>query len=124
MNVNFVTLGELCSRSPRPGRFKILGFGLGLASRKPHFHQNKTFVIIKPCIRKSVCFAPLAQLDRASGYEPEGREFESLSAHHSFQPLAGLFYPICYRCLSSCCSEKCRDSLNCLPFQFCLFARV
>ena len=27
--------------------------------------------------------APLAQLDRASGYEPEGREFESLRAHHS-----------------------------------------
>ena len=26
--------------------------------------------------------APLAQLDRASGYEPEGREFESLRAHH------------------------------------------
>src|SRR5258708_117749 len=39
--------------------------------------------------------APLAQLDRASGYEPEGREFESLRAHHSkirsvlgFTPLA------------------------------------
>jgi hypothetical protein len=32
--------------------------------------------------------APLAQLDRASGYEPEGREFESLRAHHisSLQP--------------------------------------
>jgi hypothetical protein len=29
-------------------------------------------------------FAPLAQLDRASGYEPEGREFESLRAHHFF----------------------------------------
>ena len=28
--------------------------------------------------------APLAQLDRASGYEPEGREFESLRAHHSY----------------------------------------
>src|SRR4249920_844075 len=30
------------------------------------------------------CFraAPVAQLDRASGYEPEGREFESLRAHH------------------------------------------
>src|ERR1700722_2930850 len=32
-------------------------------------------------------FAPLAQLDRASGYEPEGREFESLRAHHSFHSL-------------------------------------
>ena len=28
--------------------------------------------------------APLAQLDRASGYEPEGREFESLRARHNF----------------------------------------
>ena len=32
--------------------------------------------------------APVAQLDRASGYEPEGREFESLRAHHYFRPLA------------------------------------
>src|SRR5882762_4322063 len=32
----------------------------------------------KQCIR-----APVAQLDRASGYEPEGREFESPRAHHS-----------------------------------------
>src|SRR5205823_6294959 len=30
--------------------------------------------------------APLAQLDRASGYEPEGREFESLRARHSSLP--------------------------------------
>jgi hypothetical protein len=29
--------------------------------------------------------APVAQLDRASGYEPEGREFESPRARHSFQ---------------------------------------
>ena len=27
--------------------------------------------------------ALVAQLDRASGYEPEGREFESLRAHHT-----------------------------------------
>ena len=26
--------------------------------------------------------APVAQLDRASGYEPEGRVFESPRAHH------------------------------------------
>jgi hypothetical protein len=31
---------------------------------------------------KSLKYAPLAQLDRASGYEPEGREFESLRARH------------------------------------------
>ena len=29
--------------------------------------------------------APVAQLDRASGYEPEGREFESPRAHHFLQ---------------------------------------
>jgi hypothetical protein len=27
-------------------------------------------------------YAPVAQLDRAPGYEPGGREFESLQAHH------------------------------------------
>jgi hypothetical protein len=31
--------------------------------------------------------APVAQLDRATGYEPVGREFESLRAHHSFLTL-------------------------------------
>lgn len=29
------------------------------------------------------CWALVAQLDRATGYEPVGREFESLRAHHS-----------------------------------------
>ena len=29
--------------------------------------------------------APVAQLDRASGYEPEGRLFESARAHHKNQ---------------------------------------
>jgi hypothetical protein len=29
--------------------------------------------------------APVAQLDRASGYEPEGRTFESCRAHHKHQ---------------------------------------
>ena len=31
--------------------------------------------------------APVAQLDRASGYEPGGREFESLRAHHKINGL-------------------------------------
>ena len=38
--------------------------------------------------------APVAQLDRASGYEPEGREFESPRARHFFnhlQTIANLF---------------------------------
>jgi hypothetical protein len=32
--------------------------------------------------------APLAQLDRASDYESEGREFESLRVHFFFSPPA------------------------------------
>ena len=40
--------------------------------------------------RHSPPIAPLAQLDRASGYEPEGREFESLRAHHSKTRKLGL----------------------------------
>ena len=33
-------------------------------------------------------FAAVAQLDRVSGYEPEGQEFESLQPHHfSFSDL-------------------------------------
>ena len=30
--------------------------------------------------------APVAQLDRVPGYEPGGREFESLRARHFFRP--------------------------------------
>ncbi len=40
----------------------------------------------------SYSYAPVAQLDRVPGYEPGGREFESLRAHHfptHFQRLAG-----------------------------------
>jgi hypothetical protein len=32
---------------------------------------------------------PVAQLDRANGYEPLGREFESLRAHH-FLPVISI----------------------------------
>src|SRR5688572_8983224 len=36
--------------------------------------------------------APVAQLDRASGYEPEGRMFESCRAHHiSFNTCPSVF---------------------------------
>ena len=31
--------------------------------------------------------APVAQLDRACGYEPQGREFESLRARHWWKEL-------------------------------------
>ena len=33
-------------------------------------------------VQNSASNAPVAQLDRVPGYEPGGREFESLRAHH------------------------------------------
>jgi hypothetical protein len=39
------------------------------------------FTTPKDSVRVSP-YAPVAQLDRASDYESEGREFESLRAHH------------------------------------------
>jgi hypothetical protein len=63
------------------GRKKEAGRGRGgdsvSAKRFLRYNRNSAFRFILP--NKS---APLAQLDRASGYEPEGREFESLRAHH------------------------------------------
>src|SRR5664279_4421537 len=47
-------------------------------SRAEGFSDWVWFVIITSLLEN----APLAQLDRASGYEPEGREFESLRARH------------------------------------------
>ena len=35
--------------------------------------------------------APVAQLDRAFGYEPKGREFESLRAHHPLNSRSASF---------------------------------
>src|SRR3569832_205813 len=51
--------------------------------------------------RRSLCsplnFAPIAQLDRALGFEPRGREFESLWAHH---------FTIRLRWFPSCAGER------------------
>jgi hypothetical protein len=41
--------------------------------------------------------APVAQLDRASGFEPEGREFKSLRARHFF-----LLFIAFFRYLMTC----------------------
>lgn len=35
-----------------------------------------------PRVQQHHRYAPVAQLDRASGFEPEGRGFESLRARH------------------------------------------
>ncbi len=37
-----------------------------------------------PILFASQFYAPVAQLDRVPGYEPGGREFESLRARHFF----------------------------------------
>ena len=53
-------------------------------------------------IMRGLCNAPIAQLDRAPGYELGGREFESLWAHHIKQmpdnlfKLSGFFSPYYY----------------------------
>jgi hypothetical protein len=43
--------------------------------------------------RRLIVFAPVAQLDRAPGYEPGGRGFESLRAHHLIKNLRALNEP-------------------------------
>ena len=40
-------------------------------------------------MRYNFVWAPVAQSDRASGYEPEGREFESCRARHIFRGFRG-----------------------------------
>ena len=46
--------------------------------------------------------APVAQLDRVSGYEPEGREFESLRARQLIKDLAALCGFFFFRCAGIC----------------------
>ena len=43
-------------------------------------------VYVRKFLLNSFCYAPVAQLDRVSGYEPEGREFESLRARQMKSP--------------------------------------
>src|SRR4051794_25465577 len=47
-------------------------------------HCGKVAGWVVKCRGSFLQCAPVAQLDRASGYEPEGRMFESCRAHHSF----------------------------------------
>ena len=46
--------------------------------------------------------APVAQLDRVSGYEPEGREFESLRARQLIKDLAAFSGFFCFWCAGIC----------------------
>ena len=60
--------------------------------------------------------APLAQLDRASGYEPGGRRFESCRARHSSPPAVPLESQIARNHWRSCRAGKVRRSARFLPF--------
>ena len=42
-----------------------------------------------------ICFAPVAQLDRASGYGPEGHGFESSSARQKQSSLFRVDFVFC-----------------------------
>jgi hypothetical protein len=47
--------------------------------------------------RRLIVYAPVAQLDRAPGYEPGGREFESLRAHQFINVRSGYINNELYR---------------------------
>ncbi len=50
-------------------------------------HFNYLTDSFKENIISGLLKAPVAQLDRVPGYEPGGREFESLRARHTIIPL-------------------------------------
>ena len=61
-------------------------------------HLAKVEVASSSLVIRSI-YAPVAQLDRVSGYEPEGQGFESLPARHSktldiveFSTISGFFF--------------------------------
>ena len=57
-------------------------------------HLAKVEVASSSLVIRSI-YAPVAQLDRVSGYEPEGQGFESLPARQKIQVFGlGFFYPL------------------------------
>ena len=59
--------------------YKVLGLLKNfLKTFKKHLHLGNMYAIMT---KLSTRHAPLAQLDRAFGYGPKGREFESLRAY-------------------------------------------
>ena len=74
-----VSVGEPTQEPTRVG--EVVGESLPL--RQFYKRLDIRYAISdKPC-----SFAPLAQLDRASDYGSEGREFESSAARHNFKGL-------------------------------------
>src|SRR5579875_1424424 len=74
---------------PKPVAATAFPFSRSKNPPKPSLHKTTAGAGILWSV------APVAQLDRASGYEPEGRVFESLRAHQ-FQRLSACSpkYPI------------------------------
>ena len=68
-----------CSRRCLTGRGRVLR---GFAKKIGNFEKSLLLFVLNCAIiiKLSMRHAPLAQLDRASGYGPEGRGFESLTA--------------------------------------------
>ena len=61
---------------------------------KDRDEENAHGLILPPAFRwrrnvAEASHAPVAQLDRASGFEPEGRRFESVRAHQQKRSIAG-----------------------------------
>ena len=67
------------------------------------------------CIRRQFMYnplsfqAPVAQLDRVPGYEPGGREFESLRAHQMRKPPNGWFFCLMYSAGFEPVRQNCRE---------------
>src|SRR5215472_1934303 len=66
-------------RAPRVTRVRKLRFLTGMARGRDGGRRYGKPLILLP-IRACQYRAPVAQLDRVPGYEPGGREFESLRA--------------------------------------------
>jgi hypothetical protein len=76
---------SLCRLSKTKSARKVGRIGLSRESRffKPTIlRYNWDSFTVNGRLLLPIQIAPLAQLDRATGYEPVGREFESLRAHH------------------------------------------
>jgi hypothetical protein len=89
--------GSLEFKSPRPDqRFRLIA--VQILTSQSHFVRGAIASVNRALPRSTQRLrplpiaivmikcghAPVAQLDRASGFEPEGREFESLRARHFF----------------------------------------
>jgi hypothetical protein len=77
-----MVIGNRCGNIRAPDAVQAYsGIGRGGFKAREHCSSSSNAAVV------SVYYAPVAQLDRAPGYEPGGREFESLRAHHtcSFQ---------------------------------------